>query len=248
MHPAPTADRAAPSPQDVSLALAGPGFAFVPGAVMRAMLALQGPLDDWDALTDSWNRLELDEYMADHGRYRRRRHAVYAASPGAGIVLAPPQPHFQSLEYNALNGGIARWFAPVEPAFASGASLRTILDFCRGLFEGLAGAMPWHIELHQFRIEAGAGMQGLPTPEGMHRDGVDYVLVLLVRRSNIARGTTIIGAPDGSDADRFTLAQPFDAALLDDHRVYHGVTPVRAKDAAQTAFRDVLVVTFRRAT
>ncbi|MEO6102225.1 MAG: 2OG-Fe dioxygenase family protein, partial [Pseudoxanthomonas sp.] len=122
-----------------------------------------------------------------------------------------------------------------------------ILAVCRGLFEGLAGAVAWHIELHQFRIEAGAGMEGLPTPEGMHRDGVDFVLVLLVRRKNIARGTTIIGAPDGGDANRFTLAHPFDAALLDDHRVYHGVTPVRAKDPAQAAFRDVLVVTFRRA-
>ena len=142
MHPAPTADRAAPSPQDVSLALAGPGFAFVPGAVMRAMLALQGPLDDWDALTDSWNRLELDEYMADHGRYRRRRHAVYAASPGAGIVLAPPQPHFQSLEYNALNGGIARWFAPVEPAFASGASLRHADPALPQSLPGWTGARP----------------------------------------------------------------------------------------------------------
>ncbi len=246
MHSAPAADRAAPSPQDLSVALADPGFAFVPGVVMRAMLALQGPLDDWEALADSWSRLELDGHMADHGRYRRRRHAVYAASPGAELVLAPPQPHFQALEYNALNGGTARWFAPVEPALASGESLRTILDFCRALFEGLVGAVPWHIELHQFRIEAGAGMDGLPTPEGMHRDGVDYVLVLLVRRSNIGRGTTIIGTHDGSDADRFTLAHPFDAALLDDHRVYHGVTPVRAKDAAQAAFRDVLVVTFRR--
>jgi hypothetical protein len=33
---------------------------------------------------------------------------------------------------------------------------------------------------------------GQPTPEGVHRDGVDYVLVLMVRRTNIAQGTTTI--------------------------------------------------------
>ncbi len=228
--------------------LAGPGFAFVHAPGMRALLEAAGPLDDWDALAASWDRLELDDYMADHGRYRRRRHAVYAASPGAAIVPRPAQPHYQSLEYNALNGGIARWFAAVEPGFATGPALGTVLAFCRSLFERLAGAVAWHIELHQFRIEAGAGMEGLPTPEGMHRDGVDYVLVLLVHRQNIDRGTTLIGAPDGSFTDSFTLAAPFDAALLDDHRVYHGVTPVQARDPALPAHRDVLVVTFRIAT
>ena len=80
----------------------------------------------------------------------------------------------------------------------------------------------------------------------MHRDGVDYVLVLLVRRDNIAEGTTTIHAPDGSDLGSFTLTDPFDAVLLDDARVFHGVTPVEALDASRPAHRDVLVVTFRR--
>jgi hypothetical protein len=225
--------------------LAGPGFAFVEAPDMRALLEAAGSLDDWRAFADSWDRLELDDYMADQGRYRRRRHAVYAASPGDSIAQRPPQPHYQSLEYNTLNGGIARWFAPVEASFATGPSLSTVLSLCRSLFERLAGAVSWHIELHQFRIEAGDGVEGQPTPEGMHRDGVDYVLVLLVNRRNIDRGTTLIGAPDGGFTDRFTLAAPFDAALLDDHRVYHGVTPVQAKDPSLPAHRDVLVVTFR---
>jgi hypothetical protein len=228
-------------------ALAGPGFAFVAGARMRGWLEDGAPLADWDALAESWNRLELDTFMADQGRYRRRRHAVYAAVPGGPIALAPPQPHYQALDYNPLNGGVERWFAPVEPAFADGPSLRAILAHCRALFERLAGAVAWHIELHQFRIEALPGAPGMPTPEGMHRDGVDYVLVLMVRRQNIDRGTTLIGAPDGAFADSFTLVEPFDAALLDDHRVYHGVTPVQARDPAAPGWRDVLVVTFRRA-
>lgn len=226
-------------------AIAGPGFAFAPAARMRAWLERGAMLDDWEAFADSWNRLDLDEFMADQGRYRRRRHAVYAAAPGAPIAAAPPQPHYQALEYNPLNGGIARWFAPVEPALAEGPSVRAILAHCRELFERLAGPAAWHIELHQFRIEALPGAPGMPTPEGMHRDGVDYVLVLMVRRHNIDRGTTLIGASDGSSTDEFTLVEPFDAALLDDHRVSHGVTPVQARDASAAGWRDVLVVTFK---
>ena len=40
--------------------------------------------------------------------------------------------------------------------------------------------------------------------------------------------------------------KPLDAALVDDSRVYHGVTPVEPVDPARPAYRDVLVVTFRR--
>ncbi len=79
----------------------------------------------------------------------------------------------------------------------------------------------------------------------MHRDGVDWVLVMMVRRENIASGSTTIHSPDGTLLDRFTLADPFDAALVDDHRCLHGVTPVEPLDSALPAFRDVLVVTFR---
>jgi hypothetical protein len=225
-------------------AILGEGFAFVHGTAMRDLLAPYGALSDWLAFAESWNHLELDAYMADGGRYRRRRHAVFAALGGEPVKRMPHQPHFQTLDYNPVNGGVERWFEPVSAAVADGSTMQTILAFCRTLFGALAPATPaWHIEVHQFRIEARADEQGRPTPEGLHRDGVDYVLVLLIGRRNIARGVTTIHAPDGRALGQFTLTDPFDAALVDDARVAHGVTPVEAIEA-QPAHRDVLVVTF----
>jgi hypothetical protein len=239
--------RPAPVPTALHAAILGEGFAFVHGEPMKDRLAELGPLTDWPAFSDSWSRLEIDTYMADGGRYRRRRHATFAAAPGQPIERLPHQPHFQPLDYNPLNGGVARWFSPVEPRVAEGASLQTVLAFCRSLFDGLAAApSPWHVEVHQFRIEARQEEPGRPTPEGLHRDGVDFVLVLLINRTNIASGMTTIHALDGRELGHFTLTRPFDAALVDDRRVAHGVTPVRALDPELPAHRDVLVVTFRR--
>ena len=226
----------------------GDGYAFVHGSAMRELLKPRGLLADWPAFAHSWNALELDTYMADGGRYRRRRHAVYAAATGAAIERQAHQPHYQTLDYNPLHGGVARWFAPVAPEIGEGASLHTILAFCRVLFGTLAPrTRAWRIEVHQFRIEATSGAQGRPTPEGLHRDGVDYVLVLLIDRVNIASGMTTIHALDGRRLGHFTLTDPLDAALVDDKRVAHGVTPVEALDPAQPAYRDVLVVTFTHA-
>jgi hypothetical protein len=222
------------------------GFAFVPAEEMRALLAAEGSLTDWDAFAASWDDLGPDTYMADGGRYRKRRHAVFAVSAD-GIVRQPPQPHYQSRDYNTLNGGIERWFEPVTEAIGSGASMVTVLTFCASLFNRLTPARHWHVEVHQFRIEARQGQEGRPTPEGMHRDGVDHVLVLLVNRRNIASGVTSVHDLTGKTLGEFTLTMPFDAALVDDARVMHGVTPVEPLDKAEPGYRDVLVVTFRRA-
>lgn len=225
--------------------IAADGFIFVRGAAMRQLLADVTPLSDFDRFAASWNDLPIDLYMADGGRYRRRRHATYKVDADA-IVREPHGPHYQSREYNALNGGIARWFDPIRPGVGAGPTMTAILQFSRGLFGELARcATMWHVEVHQFRIEARSGERGLPTPEGIHRDGVDYVLVLLIGRKNIAQGETTIYSPDGRPLGSFTLAEPFDAAILDDHRVAHGVTPVEPLDASAAAYRDVLVVTFR---
>jgi hypothetical protein len=100
--------------------------------------------------------------------------------------------------------------------------------------------------MHQFRIEARPDVEGQPTPEGLHRDGVDWVLVLLVRRENVERGETNITDLQRALVSSFTLTDPMDAALVDDSRVFHGVTAIRPIDPSRPAFRDVLVVTFRR--
>lgn len=234
-------------PEPAQAALVRSGFAFVDGADMHAALSRAGSLDDWPAFAASWNDLHLDQHMADGGRYRRRRHAVFAAGREGAIVRQPHQPHWQTRDDNPLNGGVERWFEPVTDAASGSRSLTTILRAARALFGAMATTVSgWHIELHQFRIEAGPDGAGLPTPEGRHRDGVDYVLVLMIQRENIASGTTSIHDHDGDELGSFTLTRPFDAALVDDTRVWHGVTAVEAIDPALPAYRDVLVVTFRR--
>lgn len=231
------------------------GFAFLHGTEMRAEILRAemrgvgfGPgLADWDAFAASWDHLGLDTYMADGGRYRKRRHAAFLATQD-GIRRKPHQPHYQSRDYNALNGGIARWFEPILPEIAEGATFRTLLGFCGALFNRLTPMPAWHVEAHQFRIEARSGAAGQPTPEGMHQDGVDWVLVLLVARRNIASGTTSVHGLDRRPLGSFTLEEPLDAALVDDHRVMHGVTPVVPSDPAHPGHRDVLVLTWRRET
>lgn len=223
------------------------GFAFLQAKAMRTVLESYGLLG-WDAFAASWNDLGVDRYMADGGRYRRRRYATFSLTEG-GITRKPHQPHYQSRDYNTLNGGIERWFKPVLPTIGDHPALMAILHLAFRVATDMTPAErrpnAWHTEIHQFRIEARPDTDGCPTPEGLHRDGVDWVFVVMVRRENVARGETSIHDLSHRPVGSFTLTDPLDTAVVNDNRVYHGVTPVQPVDPDRPAYRDVLVVTLR---
>jgi hypothetical protein len=229
-------------------ALTRDGFVHASAPDMRSMLEARG-LAGWDDFAESWNDLGVDTYMADGGRYRRRRYAAFSVG-ATGARRKPHQPHYQSRDYNALNGGIARWFEPIKRDIGDHRAMQAILGACHDVFVRCTPVETrpdsWHVEVHQFRIETGVEVDGKPTPEGLHRDGVDWVLVLLVRRQNVASGETSIHDLRQRHLGSFILADPLEAAWVDDNLVYHGVTPVTPIDPLAPAYRDVLVVTFRR--
>lgn len=222
------------------------GFAFIASDGIRTLLDDCGVLSDWVQFAGSWNDLQLDTYLPDGHRYRRRRHATLSAVAGKhDVTLEAHRPHYQSIDYNPLAGGIERWFEPMHAAIVTGPTMQCVLGFCCRLFGALRPSTNWRIECHQFRIEARLDTPGQPTPEGVHRDGVDYALVLLINRTNIKSGTTTVHDLNGNLLGSFTLTMTLDAAIVDDTRVKHGVTAVEPIDAGSAAYRDVLVVTFK---
>lgn len=233
---------------DIVESLAADDFLFVDSELAVRILSdiMATPVGDDPVFLDSWSRLEQDQYMADGGRYRKRRHATYTID-GAGqqARLMPYQPHYQTVDYNPLNGGVARYFAPILDDLHQSITLAALLEFGNRVFSQITGYPHWHIELHQFRIEARDGRMGKPTPEGVHRDGVDFVIVVMVKRVNIDSGATTIYNLDNQLVGEFTLRDSFDMVLVNDRELYHGVTPITQLDADSEAFRDVLVITFK---
>lgn len=198
----------------------------------------------WQAFARDWDDLPLDRHMADGGTYRRRRFGIYRYCAGVIDRLAHG-PHYQSVQFNALNGGIERWFAPIGDTPATAACLRSIMHASVQRIEQASNGRHrrWHVEAHQFRIEGGSAQPGLPTPEGIHRDGRDWVLIMLIGRENARGGITSLRDDQGRDSD-IPFEGPGDAVLLDDHRMLHGTSPITPIDPARPAVRDVLVLTF----
>ena len=220
--------------------LAQRGLVVLNAAAVRALAGVA--TSGLAALTLDWDQLPPDEYLRDGGRYRQRRHASFVVQ-GGEVRDVPYRPHWQPLDYNALHGGMERWFEPVLPATQSRPDWVLLLAWLADVADALHGAQPWFVETHQFRIDTTDGI-GRPTPEGAHRDGVDLVAVFLVERSGIKGGETRVFEAAGPAGQRFTLSQPWSLLLLDDARMVHESTPIQPLE--KTGHRDTLVVTCRR--
>jgi hypothetical protein len=192
-------------------------------------------------LATSWDDLPPDNFLKDGGRYRRRRHASFILED-ATLRQVPHRVHYQPVAYNALHGGMLRMFEPIQTPVIQHDVWQQLLLAIGKVCTAVSQTQTWFIEAHQFRIDTTDGI-GRPTPEGAHRDGVDFVAILVVARVNVKGGESRVFDFDGPNGKRFTLLQPWTLLIVDDQRVIHETTPIQPTEP--DGHRDTLVLTYR---
>ncbi|MFD9395786.1 2OG-Fe dioxygenase family protein [Streptomyces sp. NPDC060000] len=191
-----------------------------------------------------WDDLVLDENLADGSTYRYRRYGRVRAEAGVDGTRFTPLAHArfqQSAEHIPIHMGRSRHFEPVARADLSHPVLLNLLAEGLRLIGAGDGRRRWEIGLHLVRTVAGE-TPGLPTPEGRHRDGHDYIGMHLLGRRNCTGGESIVYR-DGLPDTRLTLTDPLDGMVVIDSAIMHEVTPITALtgDGAGTGVRDMLL-------
>lgn len=223
----------------INYALRTQGYAVLAPSEVRAFA--QCKTVELEALKASWSTLPPDHFLKDGGHYRRRRHSSFVVD-ATTLTQVPHRAHYQPLAYNALHGGMHRLFEPVNTEDVTQPAWSRLLLAIGQICSQVKTPQPWYVEAHQFRIDTTVGI-GRPTPEGAHRDGVDFVAILLVDRVNIKGGESRIFDADGVNGKRFTLLEPCTLIILDNQRVIHETTPIQP--TANGGHRDTLVLTYR---
>lgn len=227
--------------QDLGAALYTDGFAL--GTLDDTPLAGITDSAAWSELEASYEDLPQDTFMNDGGTYRLRRYAEFDCDGTAGAVaLLPHVPYEQSKQINQLNGGMQRLFAPLHDEVADGAVVRGLLGWIATEATKHTGTERWWAQCFQNRILARSGTPGLATPEGVHRDGVDLVLTLMVRRHNVTGGVSGIyrAGNTGEAVFEIELDGPGQVLLNDDHSTLHGVSPL-IPASGDNGHRDVFI-------
>jgi hypothetical protein len=200
------------------------------------------------SIAPHWNDLPVDRFLKERATFRRRRFGRYRLDLTSATVAAEAPGFFeQPKAINAYAGGIARVFDPLTQDLAGSAHLHNLILYFGGVIRAATEIRRWRVNVHAIRITATPGEAGLPTPEGIHRDGHDYVAMILVHRDRSLRGgRSSIYADDGRRLLSLTLFRPGKAILVDDRRVLHGVSPIRPAGASQFIHRDMIIIDYNR--
>ena len=222
------------------------GWIFLPGKQWQESFSLTN--EERISFSLYWEGLELDLHMGDNGSYRYRRYGSFEVEPAQGrITMLPHGPYVQSKAVNPLNGDVERHFSPLENNFVAHPFFSALLLGLGEMYNQVCGtAATWIARLHPYRIKAELHVPGKPTPEGRHRDGVDFIAMMLVDRYRVEGGETTITDNEGRGLYSKKMINPLDIVIGDDARIMHEVSEIYC--AGQSGHRDALVIAFSKAT
>jgi hypothetical protein len=244
-----------PSLAGVEDLLAGQAAALLSGADLRGKL--RGADPDGQALAAlraAWDELPRDEHLADRGTWRQRRYGRLLATPEAGagatgaggrhrLSALPDEAFQQAAELIPLYQGKARRFAPVRPGTLASPALLALVGHDLDLVTRVEGGGPRRavVGLHLIRVLADGGRGVAPAPEGRHSDGHAWIAMHQIGRHDCTGGTSSVYRP-GEDSPFLvtTMQEALDTVVVDDRRVEHEVSPIRA--AGRGGRRDILLV------
>ena len=198
---------------------------------------------EWLSLSIDYADLPPDEFLPDGGRYRFRRYGRFYFLPSTEELLRlPHQDYFQDTDINQVTGGIVRKFAPLRDTTFENPFLHDMIrfDFRHFPVSDEMKQAPWEVQVHLIRVTATAGEEGRPTPEGIHKDGAEFVTVHLAELVNADGGEVSIYDNDKNLLTSFRLNQIMDFYVFNDDILWHKADPIKPKVEAHQAVRSIL--------
>lgn len=188
----------------------------------------------------SYDRCPVDDYMGNGTRYKRfaQYRLSWNADTGWTFERLPHRDYTTFTKFNPVAGGIRRVYEPVEADF-------TELIRIGAAALALDTSEDWQINVHQNRTMATGDTVGPLTPEGVHHDGHEYVMIAVLRRNNVAGAQTRLWNEGASEPFWTGTLENGQAVLLDDRAIAHDVTDVLSADGSP-AHRDIVIVAFSR--
>ncbi|AKG20160.1 2OG-Fe dioxygenase family protein [Calothrix sp. 336/3] len=191
---------------------------------------------DAEGLQPFFQELPIDPYIK--GNYRLRRLSRFTVD-GDNLIKLPHGYLYQPKQYNPLMGDIKREFAELEDTLVEQDAFKHLVlafsDSCKLHPEAEIG-------VHQIRTTCSPESFGNPAPEGIHRDGTDFIGIFAVNRQNIVGGETHLYVEKKEKPVFNKILHPGDLLLINDHEFFHYTTPVKPMDNSM-GVRDVFVLT-----
>ena len=224
------------------------GFAVLVASSVEGRLSAEAR-KEMPQVEASFHHLVRDTQMADGGTYRFRRYGRFLARKSAhGFDFTPLSGHsiYQEVRDNPLNGGVTRTFEPLSQEINRGHFLHSLMSVDAEL---LASHEPELFDgdvvvgVHQVRIVARPENQGMPTPEGIHRDAERYTFQHFWSRTQADGGVFVAYDSDKKERFRWLQQNRLDSVLFKG-TTWHSATPIVCELGAREGYRDIFLIDF----
>nr|MDT0658612.1 2OG-Fe dioxygenase family protein [Micromonospora sp. DSM 115978] len=196
------------------------------------------PEVDLAELQRTFDDIPRDPYLKVGVRHRTQSRFRYEPDR---LALLDRVDLYQSEDINPLEqyGGIVRTYPDMPEWVQTSPAFRAFIDH----WLSLVPVPVTEFSAHQIRTVG----DGMPVPEGRHRDGYEYVAVYVVKRQGItadcARTTVWDVATDERIIDEVVLDEG-ELVTFDDRLVLHDVSPLVPSGDVADAYRDVIILTY----
>jgi len=201
-------------------------------------LQITRPDVDLVELQRTFDGIPRDPYLKVGVRHRTQSRFRYEPDR---LVLLERVDLYQSEDINPLEqyGGIVRTYSDMPEWVQTSAAFRGFIDH----WLSLVPVPVTEFSAHQIRTVG----DGMPVPEGRHRDGYEFVAVYVVERKGItadcARTTVWDAATDELLVDGVVLDEG-EMVSFDDRLVLHDASPLVPSGNVAHAYRDVIILTY----
>lgn len=201
---------------------------------------------DADSFREHWSNLVIDEAFKEYTN-RQRRILRYRLLPSRQLEM-DRNPAFKSPVTYAVNycQGV-NLLSYAEESFIAHPVLQQVVAADIAVVAPHLTDHTYSIDIHQFRVKADSQSTS-PTTSGIHQDGLDWVFMHFVEACNTVPVFSNIYLSENAESLVLSLAmeQFLETIVVHDSVAYHQASDVCQVSSAASAWRDVLVVGFRR--
>lgn len=196
-------------------------------------------------LKESFNNLTIDKHYENK---RMRAYSLLDVQDINKIKIVGNIDFYQSDTYNSFNGNNIRSYPNIDPTILNNDCFKYyVKTFLKNINTELLGTkynnIIKFIQIHQIRVYAENKTKNTNlVPEGIHRDGYNFIAMICITRKNIVGAINKIYSNDKNIVHSVQL-QEGEMFILNDNKMFHDVTPINLYKENEEGYRDIFVLT-----
>ena len=185
-----------------------------------------------EIVKNSFNNLELDKYY-DNERYR-----AFSMIDLNNFSIVGESYFLQSKDYNNYLGDQLRIYENIDLCVVNDKSFQSLVLY---FINKINTSKEYkYLYVHQIRVIC-EDTNTNPVPEGIHRDGYEYICISCVNKENIDGPVTQIY--DNNKLIKEFVLEEDENIILNDRKYLHNVCSLKKLNNNENAYRDIFVFT-----